>query len=140
VHTLGRQARVPVEIGGHRLPAGTIVIVSPLVIHRRADCFTEPDRFDPGRFAPGRAAAVGRFTWLPFGAGPRACLGGQLATLEAQMVLARFAQTVRLWRVPERVTSPEMLVTLRPRGLRLRVQRRSPAPPSSVPLGRTTTR
>lgn len=111
VHSLGRVSTRPVHIGAHVLPAGAIVIVSPLLMHRRAAYFEDPDRFDPDRFA----RPPPRYAYLPFGAGPRGCVGAQLATIEAAIVLSTIARTVELeGRAPDRI-EPEMLVTLRPK-------------------------
>jgi cytochrome P450 len=122
VHSLGRQAREPVTIGGYRLGSGAVVVVSPLLMHRRADYFPEPDAFHADRFA---GDGVRRAAYLPFGAGPRGCLGGGFATVEAQLVLATLARRVRFeWTLPAE-PRPELLVTLRPRGgLPMRVRRR----------------
>jgi cytochrome P450 len=116
VHTLGRQARRAVQIGPHHLPAGTIVAVSVYLLHRRPDLFPDPERFDPGRFTPERQAALPRCAYLPFGVGPRACLGGALARLEMEGCLEGLLARLPLRLHPERNIEPEMLVTLRPRG------------------------
>ena len=79
VHTLGRQVRSEVTLLGHRLPPGTIVAFSTYLLHRRPELYPEPERFAPERFARPAEVGAGRFTYLPFGAGPRACIGGELA-------------------------------------------------------------
>lgn len=113
VHTLGRQARRPVRVGDCLLPPGTIVAVSPYLMHRRADLFPSPREFVPDRFHPG-AAPVAKHAYLPFGAGPRVCAGAWLAMLEMKACLAGL-----LARLPLELEGdpprPEMLVTLVPR-------------------------
>lgn len=122
VHSLGRQASRPVRLGSFRLPRGAIVIVSPYLMHRREAYFPRPERFDPARFTE---PSFPKFSYLPFGAGPRACLGGQFATLEATTLLSVAARSVVLTSVDPSANDIEMLVTLRPRrAIRARVERR----------------
>jgi cytochrome P450 len=102
------------EIGGFRVPAGSIVFLIPFVVHRRPALWPDPDRFDPDRFAPDREAARPRFAYLPFGGGPRGCIGSQFAMLEAQLILAAVAQRYRIELVPGQQIRPEPLITLRP--------------------------
>ncbi|MEZ4463544.1 MAG: cytochrome P450 [bacterium] len=119
-HTLGRKTRVPLTLGGHALPAGSVVLVSPWLLHRRPDLFPEPERFEPDRFK----TAPPRYAMLPFGAGPRICLGARLASLEARAILVTLARAVRL--IPERPGLPpaETLMTLRPVDFRARIEPR----------------
>ncbi|MCR9255552.1 MAG: cytochrome P450 [Alphaproteobacteria bacterium] len=80
-----------VEIEGHRLPRGAMVMISPWIIHRHMDFWRDPDRFDPDRFDPDRfEAGEGEpGAYLPFGLGPRVCIGAAFATLESALILAR---------------------------------------------------
>lgn len=96
VWCFGRQAVVDDDIGGYRIPANGLVMVSPFVTHRHADFWTDPETFDPDRFLPERSAGRHRFAYFPFGAGHQQCIGAQLATLEAQVILAMVAQRYRL--------------------------------------------
>jgi cytochrome P450 len=90
----------------------------------------DPDRFDPENFAPGRARH--RYAYIPFGAGPRICIGQGLAMMEAQIILASVLARFRLRPVPGAMPVPEMIMTVRPRGgIRLRVE------PRDAPLPRT---
>src|SRR5262249_54278518 len=82
--TLVRQARGADDAGGVRIPAGGIVFISPWVLHRHRLRWAEPERFDPARFLPG-APAPDRFSYLPFGIGPRVCIGAQFALTEATL-------------------------------------------------------
>lgn len=107
-----REATAPDTLGGHAVPAGAIVTVSPFVVHRHERFWTAPDRFEPGRFAKNPPA---RHTYLPFGAGPRICIGASFAITEAVVVLARLLQRFRLELAPgaEHVL-PRGVVTTQP--------------------------
>jgi cytochrome P450 len=111
----GRETKRPIRIGGHDIPAGAIVAVNIRGIHRRADYYPAPDAFRPQRFLAEAKKARPRHHYLPFGAGPRVCIGSHFALLEAQLCLATMVKRVRLRGVPAHV-DPEPLVTLRPRG------------------------
>lgn len=79
-----REAVVDDTIGGVEVPAGSLVGVSPFALHRRPDLWPDPERYDPSRFEDGR---VDRWAFIPFGGGPRHCIGSNLAYLEAQLTL-----------------------------------------------------
>jgi cytochrome P450 len=114
------------EIGGYRIPTGSIVFLIPFVVHRRPKLWPDPERFDPGRFAPERESARPRFAYIPFGGGPRGCIGNQFAMLEAQLIVAAIAQRFRIELLPEQCIRPEPLITLRPKpGILARVRKRS---------------
>lgn len=115
------------EIGGYRVPKGSIVFVIPFVVHRRPKLWPAPDRFDPDRFAAEQEAARPRFAYIPFGGGPRGCIGNQFALLEAQLIVAAIAQRYRIEVVPGQSIRPEPLITLRPTpGIRARIRKRDP--------------
>ena len=116
VHTLGRQTREPVVLAGHPLPAGTIVAFSTYLLHRRPDLYPQPDRFLPERFATAGPQPGGRYSYLPFGAGPRACIGGDLALSTLKLLVAGLLARRDLQLPPGADLVPELLVTLRPRG------------------------
>jgi cytochrome P450 len=127
-YVLGRQAIADVEIGGVSVPKGTIVMINVLGIHHRADLFPEPEAFRPERFLGDAEKQLPRHAYMPFGAGPRICIGNHFALLEAQLLLcslarhARFRSPIGTW------VRPEPLITLRPRGgLPMIVERRRPA-------------
>jgi cytochrome P450 len=84
----GRKNCADDEIGGHRVPAGAEIVVSPWVTHRHPGFWEDPLRFDPERFAPEREADRHRHAYLPFGAGPRACIGQYFSMLEAAIMLS----------------------------------------------------
>ena len=111
----GRVALAPDEVGGHRLEAGSIVILSMWATHRNRDLWPDPQRFDPSRFAPGAVARRHRYAYVPFGGGPRACLGALFARLEATVAVAAL---VRAFRLTTDQVEPAVAagITLRPRG------------------------
>ncbi|MEV7970420.1 cytochrome P450 [Sphaerisporangium sp. NPDC088356] len=102
-------------IGGYDVPAGTLVCVSPWVLHRDPRYWAEPEAYRPERFAPERAAGHLSHQYLPFGGGPRICVGQHFALVEATLVLAVILREVRLELVEGFPVEPEALVTLRPR-------------------------
>ena len=124
-HTTGRQPIKPDEILGHRIPAGAEVLIMPWLIHRKPQLWEDPERFDPKRFAPERAAERPRFAYIPFGAGPRICIGAAFAMTEAIFILATIAQRYRLRLKPGHPVEPQGLITLRPRyGMQMFLERR----------------
>jgi cytochrome P450 len=121
-----RQAVADDEIGGYHVPRGSLVFLIPFVVHRRPKLWPDPCRFDPGRFAPEHEAARPRFAYIPFGGGPRGCIGNQFAMVEAQLIVAAVAQRYRLELVPDQDIRPEPLITLRPApGVRAVLKRRT---------------
>jgi cytochrome P450 len=110
-----RRAEAADAICGATIPAGTYVIVAPWVLHRHQRLWDAPDAFDPDRFSPERSAGRPRFAYLPFGAGPRICIGAGLAMREAVLILCGLA---RRWRLVPAGGTPAMTprMTLRPRG------------------------
>ena len=102
-------------IDGFQISAGTLVLISPYAIHRYSRYWAVPDVFDPQRFEPAQAAKRIPYTYLPFSAGPRACIGRVFATAEAIVVLASILQRFRLRLVPGYPVQPDALVTLRPK-------------------------
>jgi cytochrome P450 len=110
-----RKALADDEMGGYRIPAGALVALCPYAAHRQPTFWPDPERFDPERFSPETSAARDRFTYFPFGAGPRLCIGNQFALIEAQTVLAKVARVYRLVPAPGHVVETEPSVTLRPR-------------------------
>jgi len=97
------------------IPANSIVIISPYVVHRNPDFWPDPLRFDPQRFLAEAANGRPRYAYIPFGGGPRLCIGDQFALLEGPLLLATIAQRYRLDLVPHRPVEMDALVTLRPR-------------------------
>jgi cytochrome P450 len=110
-----RQALADDELGGFRLPQGWLAFVIPWVLHRDPAYWEEPEAFDPERFSPERSADRPKFVYIPFGAGPRQCIGSQFALIEAQLTLATLAQSYRLHLKSGHNADPWPLITLRPR-------------------------
>lgn len=115
VWLLSRRAVGDDELGEFDVPAGTLVCVSPYILHRDERFWEEPERFDPDRFTEERSADRPDYAYIPFSGGPRHCVGRHLAMLEAQLVLATIRQRVRVTLVQGHPIEPEALVTLRPR-------------------------
>jgi cytochrome P450 len=113
VYGIGRRTGAPGVVGGYLLPAGSALLISPWVTHRHPRHWERPDRFDPDRFTPERVAARHRYAYLPFGGGPRACIGSWFALLEAVVATAVVVRGYRLASPPGRVPLATG-VTLRP--------------------------
>jgi cytochrome P450 len=119
---LSRAAVADDRIGPYRIPAGSLVIVAPYVLHRHRTLWDNPDAFDPDRFMPGRRDRIDRYAYLPFGAGPRVCIGASFSLQEAVVILSRLVATLRFDLVPGQDIKPVQRVTLRPgNGLQMRI-------------------
>ena len=110
---LVRQARGPDVLAGVDVGAGTVVSVVPWVLHRHRALWDDPDAFDPARFMPGAPPAP-RYAYMPFGAGPRICVGAQFALTEAVLVLARLARRFRLGFSGSGAVMPRGFITTQP--------------------------
>ena len=100
---IGRRALEPYRIDGHELPARTIVLTSQWVVHRDPRWWPDADRFEPARWMPGGSAldpSRPKFSYFPFGAGTRVCIGEPVAWLEGTLALATIARRWRLRLVP----------------------------------------
>jgi cytochrome P450 len=111
----GREAATDVELGGHHLPARAIVTIYIRAIHRKPEYFPNPLAFTPERMLPEAKKLRPRHHYLPFGAGPRVCIGSHFALMEAQLVLATMIQRAKLRTLSTHVL-PEPMITLRPKG------------------------
>lgn len=116
VPVYARRLLVDAEIRGVPMPKGTLVMVTPYPLHRLASVFPEPERFDPDRFLPEREAARPKSAYLPFGAGPRVCIGMHFALLEGPIVMATLMRLARVETDPGRVIEPKLSATVRPGG------------------------
>jgi cytochrome P450 len=116
------------EICGMKIKAGTMVGVAPWVMHRHHKLWDHPERFDPERFAPEQSVSRPRFAYMPFGAGPRICIGAALATTEATLILATLAQRFNPKLAPGQDIKLMARITLRPLGgMRMILERRAAA-------------
>ena len=126
VPLMSRQAVVETNLGGHALRVGTTTAMPIYAIHRHRKRWDDPDAFDPERFAPEREAKIPRYAYMPFGAGPRICIGNAFAMIEATAMLATMLQHARFAPVPGYEPEPIARVTLLPRGgMPLKVSLRS---------------
>jgi cytochrome P450 len=129
-YSFGRVAEHEVTIGGWRIPAGSLILLSPWATQRRPDLWPDPQRFDPARFEPAAEQARPRYAYFPFAGGLRGCIGGHFAMTEAVIaiatLLARFSVTSELPEVPLSTD-----ITLRSAiPVRCRLELRQPAPVS----------
>ncbi|HLI66935.1 MAG TPA: cytochrome P450 [Caulobacteraceae bacterium] len=120
-----RQARAPDMIAGARVPRGARVFINSWVLHRNPAWWPDPERFDPERFSAERVKARPRYAYMPFGAGPRVCIGAALALTEAALILAVLAQRYQPTLASDAPVRLQQRITLRPRGgLPMRLVRR----------------
>lgn len=117
-----------VAAGRCAIPKGALVVISPYLLHRHETLWDAPDRFRPERFLPGARDAIARYAYLPFGAGPRVCIGQQFAMVEAVIVLATLLRRLRFEYAGDEAPMPVQRITLRPhKGMPMRVTARQTA-------------
>ncbi|MFE3197869.1 cytochrome P450 [Embleya sp. NPDC059237] len=116
-----RTLREDAELGGVRFKGGSTIVLSPYLLHRRSDLYSEPDRFDPDRWL---GAQPDRATYIPFGAGPRKCIGDQFALTEAILALTAIVARWHLVPVGDEPFRPKVETSLSSRGLHLRLDAR----------------
>jgi cytochrome P450 len=103
------------EVCGVRIPKGATVCIAPWVLHRHTRLWEDPERFDPERFLPERSRGRSRYAYLPFGTGPRVCIGASFAMTEMMLVMATLAQHCRLRTAEGHRVEPRSRVTLQAR-------------------------
>jgi cytochrome P450 len=111
-----REAVAADMLGEHEVLPGDLVSIWPWVIHRHRRLWDDPDAFDPERFAAGKMQGRHRFQYIPFGGGPRTCVGARFATAEALTILAHWLRDWRFAPLPSRRVQVSGMVTLRPKG------------------------
>jgi cytochrome P450 len=116
VPVMSRQAVAATTLGPHAIEAGTSAVIPIFALQRHRARWDNPDTFDPARFAPEREAKISRYQYMPFGAGPRICIGMAFAMIEATAMLATMLQSARFGTVPGRAPMPVARVTLVPKG------------------------
>ena len=122
---MGRQALADFQLGDYFLPAKTTLLMSQFITHRDPRFFPDPLRFDPERFTPEAKARRTKFSYFPFGAGFRQCIGESFAWMEGVLVLATLAQKWKMTLLPGHKVEPEPLITLRPKyGMRMQIEAR----------------
>jgi len=125
---IGRRAREDYSIGGYAIPAKSILLMSPWVVHRDPRWWPEPERFDPDRWHPDEAAKRPKFAYFPFGGGARVCIGERFAWAEGVLVLSTIAQRWKMRLVPGHPVETRAVITLRPKhGMKMTLERRMKA-------------
>lgn len=125
IAALSRMAKCADTLGGVEAKPGALIVIAPYVLHRHRLLWDRPDAFDPSRFLPQNRSAVARFAYLPFGIGPRICIGASFALQEATIVLAALTHHFDIELMPDAKVWPLQKITLRPaHGLPMRVTSR----------------
>ncbi len=123
--SVGREPIHDVQLGGYTIPKGALLTLSIYGLHRNPKVFPNPEVFDPERFSPENEKSIPRYGYLPFGAGPRVCIGNSFALMEARLILATMVQQADLSLVPGQKIVPKQLVTVRPaNGIEVKVKLR----------------
>jgi cytochrome P450 len=121
-----RVAMENVTLGGRHIKRGAMIMISPWATHRNRTLWDRPEVFDPDRFAPGREKDIKPGSYLPFGLGPRTCVGAGFARLEACLIVARLARRYDFETLDPAGVRPVARLTTRPvRQIRMRVRRRN---------------
>lgn len=120
-----REAIVDTTVGEYPVKRGEVLVINIYGVHRDPRFFPDPERFDPDRFTPEREKALPKYAYLPFGGGPRVCIGNAFAMMEARLILATIASRYRLRLAPGHVVKPQRMFTLRSQtGMQMVVQAR----------------
>lgn len=114
-HLLSRRAKRDDELAGYRIPAGSNLVINIYGLHRRADIWPDPDTFNPERFETRSSTGRHKLAFLPFGAGPRMCIGYKFSLTQAQLITATLAQHFCVRPAAGHVAEPDVFITLRPR-------------------------
>lgn len=123
---LGRLAVRDYEVGGYKIAAGSLVLLSQFVTHHDARFFPDPYRFDPERWRGDARESRPQFSYFPFGGGPRRCIGEGFAWMEGILLIATLARRWRMRHVPEHKVELQPLITLRPKhGMMMTVEKRN---------------
>ena len=107
-----RRAAADTTLGGHAIRRGDLIWIAPFAMHRRPAYFPDPERFDPDRWTPEREKALPRYAYMPFGGGPRVCIGNGFAMMEAQLIVAAVARRFRLRLAPDQAIDLNAQITL----------------------------
>ena len=125
ITAISRTAFGPDELAGEPIKPGTMIVIAPYVLHRHRALWVKPNHFDPSRFLGDERTRIDRFAYLPFGVGPRICIGATFAIQEASIIVAALMRHFTLEMASGCIPWPVQKVTLRPKdGLRMIVRRR----------------
>ena len=116
VPAMTRVNREPAEIAGITFPDPALIVIPIYAVHRHKALWEDPDKFDPDRFLPEREAKMARTQFMPFGAGPRVCIGAAFALVEATAVLATLIASARFEWDGKHLPEPVSRITLHPKG------------------------
>ena len=130
--SMSRQAAGSDELTGKRIQKGTLVMIVLWVLHRHRLLWEKPDCFDPRRFLPGAREKIDRFAYLPFGAGPRVCIGASFSIQEAVIILAHIVRSFSFEVQKNHKVLPLQRITLRPKGGLPMILRSRGRPPAST--------
>ncbi len=126
---IGRRAKTEYTIGEYTIPAKSILLMSPWVVHRDPRWWPEPERFKPDRWRPEESEKRPKFAYFPFGGGSRVCIGERFAWAEGVLVLATLAQRWKMRLVPGHPVATRAVITLRPQhGMKMTLEPRGAAP------------
>lgn len=121
--SVGREPIADTQLGGYPVAKGALLTLSIWGLHRNPKVFPNPEVFDPERFSPENEKNIPRYGYLPFGAGPRVCIGNSFALMEARLILATMVQHIDMSLVPGQEFIPKQLVTVRPaNGIEVKVK------------------
>lgn len=126
VRAVERFVTKDIDVDGHRVQAGTHVVVTVKAIHRDPALWDDPLTFDPDRFSPQRSPGYDRWQYLPFGAGPRACIGEHVAMVEATLAVAAIARQIEIRSVESYFPVTAGLTAVVTAPIRARVRQRNP--------------
>jgi len=112
---IGRKTIHPDVVGQYSIPGGHNLLICPFALHRDKRFWSEPEKFDPLRFTPDEIKKRPKFAYLPFGGGPRLCIGNNFALMEMQIVIAMLLQNFDIEPVAGKKVTTEPLITLRPK-------------------------
>ncbi|MEM8858135.1 MAG: cytochrome P450 [Chloroflexota bacterium] len=120
-----RETQQTTQVGGYTIPKNSLILIPVFSLHRQEAFYPDPEKFDPTRFDPEFGDEIPRYAYLPFGAGPRVCIGGQFAMIEACLILAQTLQKFRIELMEGQTVTPKPLVTMGPAdGLHVRLVER----------------
>jgi cytochrome P450 len=126
IYLIARQSIKPIEMGGYRIPAKTMVLISPYLIQRDSRFFQEPELFNPKTWSNRVSNQSSKYEYFPFSEGPRSCIGQHYAWLEGIMVLATIAQNWKIRLAPDQKVETSQLLNLRPKyGMRMQLFKRN---------------